>query len=242
MSFEDYLSNTNPYQDNYKPLDLNKNSYREQTGYGIRNRKPDFKSLHQLKEEIVEPEENDVVNDERIRHDIQKSESDIEYIKHDILYATKDIATSTSKASKMLDDQTRSLEEIQPNLQHISANLEKSETTLDIIRNRLNKFAFWRKREFKEPTSKIINPKKNQSKQPLETLEDFDVKIGGQRISTDDFCNIMEQQINNITQTHLDIKKKINQQMVKLDDIEQQVDTSQKQTNKVNRKINRLLR
>lgn len=97
----------------------------------INHKKSGFKTLDDIKVDIIRDNE-------------ESENKDIEKIKEDIMNVMNDVSNTSRKTARDLDDQGEDISEMIPRVGHISDNLDRSDSTIDILKNRFNKFAFWR--------------------------------------------------------------------------------------------------
>lgn len=95
------------------------------------NNNKQFKTLDDIKELYQELDE-------------KKQKEEIISIKEKILRTLGHVQQIAKVTQQELDSQGEIITDMKPGLEHIENNLDKSEATIDILKNRFNKFAFWK--------------------------------------------------------------------------------------------------
>jgi chromosome segregation ATPase len=174
-------------------------------------------------------------------------EEEVEYLKHDILHLAKEINKTSKETSQELNQQSEIISKLDPKLNNISENLEKSDTLVRIIRNKLNKFVFWKGKKYPKKTdintlpSQIEEPEKT-SKYSLEELKPNEEYVVDRKTKDDEFFDILINQLRDIQNTNKNIGEELDAQTDALSHMNKKVDTSNKHLDDLNRDINQLIR
>jgi archaellum component FlaC len=175
------------------------------------------------------------------------TEQEIDCLKHDILYLAKEIKTTAKETSRELNQQGEVISKMDPKLNRISDNLEKSDTLVSIIRNKFNKFAFWKTRRYSKQgdidtlPSQVKDIKKTvkYSANDLKPKEEY---VVGRKANDDEFFDILIGQLKDIQSVNNAIGKEIDAQTNAFCKMNKKVDTSNKNLDDLNRNVNQLIR
>jgi chromosome segregation ATPase len=167
---------------------------------------------------------------------------DIEYLKNDIICLVKEIKATTNETSNELCSQAEIITKLDPKLNRISDNLEKSDTLVAIIRNKFNKFAFWKGRKYSKETDINKLPSQTENvKYSVDDMKPTDEYIIKKKADDDEFYNILMDHLTEIQNTNKSIGNELDAQNSALEKMAKKVDTSNKHLDDLTRNINQLL-
>lgn len=217
MSFRD----NNPYLSEYPDYLVNRPKKTDDT-----NPKKLFTRLDEIREQ------QDII-------DMKLKKQEIADLKKDILYLANQIQYTANETSKELDTQGKTILKIDPKLDQISENLDRSDNIVGIIKNKLNKFAFWKtNRHSRRPaTTKITLNDDKKDKKLGEIIQEKQSDT-----SDDEFCDALITQLNQIKNTNLHIGEELDAHNDALRHMSDKVDNNNKHIEDLNRDIFRLLR
>lgn len=188
-----------------------------------------FTRLDELKER------QDLVN-----HEMNKKE--IDNLKQNILQLAGEVQNAANDTSKELDEQGSKILDIDPKLDKITNNLERSDNIVGIIRNKLNKFAFWKMNKQTKPTKINSLPSELESKIKQKEEDGKIVSMTRKNASDDEFCDLLIGQLKNIQKTNKHIGEELDAHNDALRHMNKKVKNNNKHLDELNRDIFRLLR
>jgi chromosome segregation ATPase len=191
------------------------------------------------------PLQKTLINESELKTKVVEQE--VECLKHDILYLAKEIKTTVKETSQELNKQGEVISRMDPKLNKISENLEKSDTLVSIIRNKFNKFAFWKGRKYSKEEDINTLPSqteqaKKSAKYSVDELKPKEEYIVGRKTEDNEFFDILMSQLKDIQNTNKAIGNELDAQTDALCKMTKKVDTSNQYLDDLNRDINQLIR
>lgn len=194
-----------------------------------------------------------------------EDENRISELKTQILRTLGYIHKTAKVTQKELDSQGDIISDLQPKLEHIENNLDRADTAVDILKNRFNKFAFWRGWKFRKSDNVIlpsqtkrdneINELNETNKEHMDKYNDMKDELATKsstsgflgllwsdrnKDKSEDFCDTLTDHIRKIKKQNEDIGHELDAQNKSLKQMTKKIDNSNKQIDNVNRDINRL--
>jgi hypothetical protein len=172
----------------------------------------------------------------------QMNKQQIDELKEDILQLAGEVQNAANDASKELDEQGNKLLEIDPKLDQITNNLERSDNIVSIIRNKLNKFAFWKANKQQKPSRFNSLPSELEKISKQKEEDGKIISIIQKKTSDDEFCDLLVGQLKNIQKTNDHIGEELDAHNDALKHMSKKVNNNNKHLDEINRDIFRLLR
>lgn len=171
--------------------------------------------------------------------DMKIKKQEIADLKKDILYLANQIQYTANETSKELDTQGKTILKIDPKLDKISQNLDRSDNIVGIIKNKLNKFAFWKTNRHAKKSS-ITKITLNHNKKTEDSVQTQKTTYNDN--SDDEFCDTLISQLNEIKKTNIQIGEELDAHNDALEHMSDKVDNNNKHIEDLNRDIFRILR
>jgi hypothetical protein len=190
----------------------------------------------------------DDLKNQQYKLDHDNNKKDLAYLKSDILHLAKQVQNTANETSDELDRQRELLLNIDPKLNNISNNLERSDNIIGIIKNKFNKFVFWKSRRFKQQSSQNLLTKHKDVKDVKDT-KDYkklyrtkSVIMSVAKTSDEEFCDLLISQMKNIQKTNKHIGDELDNHNETVKHMTKTVNNNKKHIDELNRDIYRLLK